>query len=94
MKCFKHLERKCNPRKCNEICYIKDKYKGVLDVFHTSDPYNRQIEVNNIALTRFQQLADELLDQVVEMVYNETKMYPSIKAINIIRNRIKGIDSL
>jgi len=94
MKCFKNLERECNPRKCNEVCYIKDKYKGVLDVFHTSDPYNRQIEVNNYALKCFQELADALLDEIVENTYNKYKMYPNIKAINIIRNRIKGIDDL
>jgi hypothetical protein len=94
MKCFQDLKSECNPRKCSKECYIKDKMKNVLKIFNSDNPHDRQIEVNNIALDTFQLLADELLDEVIELTYNKTKRYPSIEAINIIRNRIKGIKEI
>lgn len=94
MKCFKDLKRECNPRKCDKICYIKDKYKGVDGVFESDNAHDRQIEVNCIALDIFQELCNSILDEVVFYVYDETKMYPNIIAISEIRERIQGINSL
>lgn len=94
MKCYQDLSVECNPRKCNKNCYIKDKMKGIIGVFKSNNPYDRQKRVNEIALDIFQELQDETLDNVIEFVYGETKSYPNMKAIRIMRNRIRGIKEI
>ena len=94
MKCFKDLKRECNPRKCNQVCYIKDKNNDLLHFFNSNKIGERQKQVNNLALDIYQELSHEILDNVVEMVYKKTKMYPNVEVINIIRERIKGINSI
>ena len=94
MKCYKDLSRDCNPRKCNQNCFIKDKQKGILKVFNSDNPYNRQNRVNEIALEIFQDLQDEILNNVVELVYEKTKSYPNMHAIRIMRNIIKGVKEI
>jgi len=94
MRCYKDLSVECEPRKCNKNCYIKDKRKGILKVFKSDNPYNRQNRVNEIALEIYQELSDEILNNVVELVYEKTKSYPNMEAIRIIRDRIKGVKEL
>ena len=94
MKCYKDLRKDCIPRKCNENCFIKDKQKGILKVFKSDNPYNRQNRINEIALEIFQELQDEILDNVIDVVYEHTKSYPNIEAIRIMRNRIKGVKEI
>ena len=92
-KCFKY-DKVCNPRKCNQVCYIKDKKNNVLDIFNSNVLGERQKEVNIMAIDYFQELSNSLLDEVVEYVYNKTKMYPNIEAIRIIRKRIGMINEI
>lgn len=94
MKCYKDLRVECNPRKCNKNCYIKDKMKGIIDVFKSDNPYDRQKRVNEIALDIFQELQDEILNEVIELVYEKTKSYPNMRAIQIMRNRIRGLKEI
>lgn len=94
MKCYKDLNVDCKPRKCNLNCFIKDKRKGILKVFKSDNPYDRQNRVNEIALDIFQELQDEILDNVIEFVYDKTKSYPSMITIKIMRDRIKGVKEI
>jgi len=94
MKCYKELWRECKPRKCNQNCFIKDKQKGILKVFKSDNPCGRQNRVNEIALEIFQDLQDEILDNIIELVYEKTKSYPNIDAIRIMRNIIKGVKEI
>jgi len=94
MKCYIDLSVECKPRKCNKNCFIKDKQKGILKVFKSNNPYDRQNRVNEIALDIFQELQDEILDNVIEFVYEKTKSYPNIEAIRIMRDRIKGVKEI
>ena len=94
MKCYQDLNKECKPRKCNENCFIKDKRKDILNVFKTNNPLDRQTRVNEIALEIYQELSDEILDNVIDLVYEKTKMYPNIRAISIIRDRIKGVKEI
>lgn len=94
MKCYKDLNNECNPRKCDKNCYIKDKRKGIIDIFNSNNPYDRQVRVNEIALEIFQELQDEILNIVIDTVYEETKLYPNIIAIKIMRNIIRGIKEI
>jgi len=94
MKCYKDLSVECKPRKCNQNCFIKDKRKGILKVFKSDNPYDRQNRVNEMVLEMFQDLQDEILDNVIELVYEKTKSYPNIDAIRIMRNIIKGVKEI